>query len=83
VRIHDYESTVGVRRAAVHAASGKQPGDPARGAAAIIAAVESASPPLRLVLGAQALGHIRAKLKSLAEDIETWEATTLASDFPT
>jgi short-subunit dehydrogenase len=83
VRIHDYESTVGVRRAAVHAASGKQPGDPARGAAAIIAAVESPSPPLRLVLGAQALGHIRAKLKSLTEDIETWEATTLASDFPT
>ena len=82
VRIADYAGTVGVRRAAVQAASGKQPGDPVRGAAAIIAAVESPSPPLRLVLGAQALGHVRTKLKSVTDDIAAWEATTLASDFP-
>ena len=82
VGIADYAETVGVRRAAVNAGRGKQPGDPVRGAAAIIAAVESPSPPLRLVLGAQALGHIRGKLKSLTQDIETWEATSLASDFP-
>jgi short-subunit dehydrogenase len=82
VRIADYEATVGVRRAAVQAASGKQPGDPARGAAAIIAAVESPSPPLRLVLGAQALGHIRAKLKTLTQEIDAWEATSVRTDFP-
>ena len=82
VGIPDYAETVGVRRAAVNAGRGKQPGDPVRGAAAIIAAVESPSPPLRLVLGAQALGHIRSKLKSLTQDIEAWEATTLASDYP-
>ena len=82
VRIPDYAATVGVRRSAVQAASGKQPGDPARGAAAIISAVLSPSPPLRLVLGAQALGHIRAKMKSLSQDIEAWEATSLGSDFP-
>ena len=80
--IPDYAETVGVRRAAVNAGRGKQPGDPVRAAAAIIAAVESPSPPLRLVLGAQALGHIRSKLKSLTQDIEAWEATTLASDYP-
>jgi len=82
VRIADYESTVGARRAAVAATSGKQAGDPARGAAAIIAAVESPSPPLRLVLGAQALGHIRAKWSTLIQDIEKWESTTLGADFP-
>ena len=82
VGIPDYAETVGVRRAAVNAGRGKQPGDPVRAAAAIIAAVESPSPPLRLVLGAQALGHIRSKLKSLTQDIEAWEATTLASDYP-
>ena len=82
VRIADYEATVGARRSAVQAASGKQPGDPVRGAAAIIAAVESPSPPLRLVLGAQALGHVRAKLKSLTDDVAAWEATTLGSDYP-
>lgn len=82
VRIADYAATVGVRRSAVQAASGKQPGDPARGATAIISAVLSPSPPLRLVLGAQALGHVRAKMKSLTQDIEAWEATSLGSDFP-
>jgi len=82
VRIADYAATVGVRRSTVQAASGKQPGDPARGAAAIISAVLSPAPPLRLVLGAQALGHIRAKMKSLSQDIEAWEATSLGSDFP-
>jgi NAD(P)-dependent dehydrogenase (short-subunit alcohol dehydrogenase family) len=82
MRIPDYAATVGARRAAVQANRGKQPGDPARAATAIIAAVQSPSPPLRLVLGAQALGHIRAKLKSLTQEIDTWEATTLASDYP-
>jgi len=82
VRIPDYADTVGARRAAVQAASGKQPGDPARGATAIISAVLSPSPPLRLVLGAQAIAHIRAKMKSLAHDIESWEAVSLGSDFP-
>ncbi|MEO8674622.1 MAG: oxidoreductase [Casimicrobiaceae bacterium] len=82
VAIPDYAETVGARRAAVNAGRGKQPGDPVRGAAAIIAAVESPSPPLRLVLGAQALGHIRSKLESLTQDIEAWESTTLASDYP-
>jgi short-subunit dehydrogenase len=82
VRIPDYEPTVGVRRAAVQAASGKQPGDPVRGAAAIIAAVQSPSPPLRLVLGAQALGHVRAKLVTLTQEIDAWEATSVRTDFP-
>jgi hypothetical protein len=34
------------------------------------------------VLGAQALGHIRAKLSTLTQEIEAWEATTLAADYP-
>ena len=82
VRIPEYADTVGARRAMVQASSGRQPGDPARGAAAIIATVLSPSPPLRLVLGAQALGHIRAKMKTLAHEIESWETVTLGSDFP-
>jgi len=82
VRVPDYADTVGARRIAVQASRGKQPGDPAKAAAAIIAAVQSPSPPLRVVLGAQALGHIRAKLKALTQEIDTWEATTLASDYP-
>jgi short-subunit dehydrogenase len=82
VRIGDYESTVGARRAAVYRTSGSQAGDPERAAAAIVDAVQSPSPPLRLVLGAQALGHIRDKMQSMTRDIDAWEATTLGADFP-
>jgi NAD(P)-dependent dehydrogenase (short-subunit alcohol dehydrogenase family) len=76
----DYADTVGSRRAAMRARGGKQPGDPVRAAAAIIAAVESPSPPLRLLLGGQALAPVRAKLESMLQEINAWEATTLGSD---
>ena len=81
-RTADYATTVGARRAAIKASRGRQPGDPARAAAAIISAVQSQSPPLRLVLGAQALGHVRAKLDTLRGEIDAWEKTTVAADYP-
>jgi NAD(P)-dependent dehydrogenase (short-subunit alcohol dehydrogenase family) len=82
VRNPDYADSVAARRAAVRATRGKQAGDPARAAAAIIAVVQSPSPPLHLVLGAQALAHVRLKLDALIKDIDAWEATTLAADYP-
>ena len=62
--------------------SGRQPGDPVRAAAAIIAAVESANPPLRLLLGKAALSGARGKLDLLKKDFDAWEKTTLEADFP-
>ncbi len=62
--------------------SGRQPGDPVRAAAAIVAAVESPDPPLRLVLGAMALGRARSKLDALRKDYDAWEATAVGADFP-
>jgi NAD(P)-dependent dehydrogenase (short-subunit alcohol dehydrogenase family) len=49
--IADYDGTAGARRRASKANSGKQVGDPVRGAEAIIKAVEWKDVPLRLVLG--------------------------------
>ena len=48
-----YAETVGPTRAAVDAMDGSQPGDPAKAAAAILLAVGSDAPPLRLALGAR------------------------------
>jgi NAD(P)-dependent dehydrogenase (short-subunit alcohol dehydrogenase family) len=48
--------------AAFKASHGTQPNDPYRGAQAIIAAVEAEHPPLRLPLGAEAFGWLRAYL---------------------
>ena len=61
---------------------GKQAGDPKQAAAAIVKAVESPNPPLKLLLGVYALKLARRKLDSMRNDIDTWEATTTSADFP-
>lgn len=80
--IADYDSTAGERRRSSRNNSGKQVGDPVRGAQAMIDAVESANPPLHLVLGKPALGLAHKKLEALKKDLDAWEATTLGADFP-
>jgi NAD(P)-dependent dehydrogenase (short-subunit alcohol dehydrogenase family) len=80
--IQDYDSTAGDRRRQSRKNSGKQVGDPERAATAIIQAVTSDNPPLRLVLGKPALGLARKKLESVRNDLDAWEKTTLAADFP-
>jgi NAD(P)-dependent dehydrogenase (short-subunit alcohol dehydrogenase family) len=80
--IADYAPTAGKNRDDIRGYSGKQPGDPVRAAAAIIAAVESSNPPLRLLLGKAALKNARIKLDSLKHDFDAWEKTTVEADFP-
>lgn len=81
-RIADYAPTAGKNLENLRDYSGKQPGDPVRAAAAIIAAVESSNPPLRLLLGKAALRGARAKLDMLKKDFDAWETTTVGADFP-
>jgi NAD(P)-dependent dehydrogenase (short-subunit alcohol dehydrogenase family) len=80
--IEDYAQTAGTRRQIVSSRSGKQPGDPVRGARAIIEAVQSTNPPLRLLLGRMALETARGKLELLRQDFDAWEKTSLGADFP-
>ena len=53
--IADYDAVMDPIRAARQAKSGKQPGDPAKAAQALLKLVESDNPPVRLYLGADAL----------------------------
>lgn len=80
--IDDYAQTAGTNKNNIRGYSGKQPGDPKRAAEAIVKAVESPNPPLRLLLGAAALKGARAKLEQLKNDFDTWEETTINADFP-
>lgn len=80
--IADYADTAGRNVENLRDSSGKQPGDPVRAAAAIIAAVESPDPPLHLLLGKAALKGARGKLETLKHDFDAWEETTLGADFP-
>ncbi|RYG63454.1 SDR family NAD(P)-dependent oxidoreductase, partial [bacterium] len=61
--------------------SGKQAGDPNKFAAAMRALVAAENPPLRLVLGADALAMIEDKIKSLQGDIEAWREVTVGTDI--
>ncbi|MEU6439382.1 oxidoreductase [Streptomyces sp. NPDC047046] len=80
-RLEDYEETAGARRASTLGVSGKQPGDPTRAAAAIAAAVDAEEPPLRLLLGSDALVGVRSRLQRLAREIDANEALTVSADF--
>lgn len=79
--INDYAETAGKRRAQTRATSGNQPGDPARAAEAIIKAVESVEPTLRLLLGAPALKIAYGRLDALRANFDAWQETTLSADF--
>lgn len=80
--IDDYKDTAIARRQSTQGYSGTQAGDPVRGVKAIIAAVESEKPPLRLVLGQIALQAIRGKIDAFRAEIDAGEANSLAADFP-
>lgn len=80
--IDDYAATAHANQNTIRGYSGNQPGDPVRAAKAIVKAVESATPPVRLMLGAGALKGIRNKIVELQHDIDTWEETTVWADHP-
>jgi NADP-dependent 3-hydroxy acid dehydrogenase YdfG len=82
VQIPDYKAIVGARMVASLNGSGKQQGDPVRGCEAIIKAVESDTPQLRLLLGEPALKMALGKVDALKENFEAWKTLTLSADYP-
>ena len=81
--IADYAETAGKRRGKQgRAYSGTQPGDPVRGAAAIVKAVEADNPPLRLLLGSDAYQIALSHLDSMRDNFVKWKDLTMSADFP-
>jgi NAD(P)-dependent dehydrogenase (short-subunit alcohol dehydrogenase family) len=73
-----YADTVGGTREMVRTGDGTQAGDPAKAAAAILAALEADPPPLRLPLGSDAVDAIAAHLDTVHAELSAWE--TVARD---
>jgi NAD(P)-dependent dehydrogenase (short-subunit alcohol dehydrogenase family) len=69
----EYGEIVGPTREYVRSGHGEQQGDPAKAAAAIITALDSDEPPLRLVLGADAIGNISQRLDAVGAELSRWE----------
>jgi NAD(P)-dependent dehydrogenase (short-subunit alcohol dehydrogenase family) len=80
--IDDYVDTAGARRAATTATFGRQPGDPERAAEAVITAVGSENPPLRLLLGKAAYDVATTRLDTLRANFDAWRETTVGADYP-
>jgi NAD(P)-dependent dehydrogenase (short-subunit alcohol dehydrogenase family) len=77
----EYEETVGPTRTYVRSNHELQPGDPAKAAAAIIAALDADETPLRLVLGADAIGNIEQHLGMISEELAAWRSLGEATAF--
>lgn len=77
-RIDDYETTAhqAERSFADHAS--QEPGDPAKAAQAILTLVDADTPPLRLLLGADALGYAEGEIAAMQADIAAWRPLTLS-----
>ena len=79
--IADYADTAGRRRKEHDTVHGTQQGDPARAAAALIAAVESDEPPYMLLLGDDASDGFRAALDNLRTEVDVWESVSRSTGF--
>jgi NAD(P)-dependent dehydrogenase (short-subunit alcohol dehydrogenase family) len=79
--IADYDALMDPIRAARQAKSGKQPGDPAKAALALLTLVESEKPPVRLFLGDDALGLVTQKLDAMRVEIADWDAISRSTGF--
>jgi NAD(P)-dependent dehydrogenase (short-subunit alcohol dehydrogenase family) len=76
----DYESTVGEINRYRAAVDGTQPGDPAKAAQAILAVVAADLPPLRLLLGKDALDLADKASRSRAAEAAQWAGLTTSTD---
>jgi NAD(P)-dependent dehydrogenase (short-subunit alcohol dehydrogenase family) len=79
--IDDYDPTVGESRRILAAHAGDEPGDPAKAADIILRVATMDDPPLRLLLGPDAMGYVDGKFAAWTAEIEAWRAVTLSTSF--
>jgi len=80
-RIADYADTAGARLRGTSEGSGKQAGDPARAAEAMIRITEEAAPPRHLVLGAFGVEKVTDTLRERLAEVERWSELGRSTDF--
>ena len=78
--IADYDALFDPVRQAREEKSGRQLGDPAKAARAILAVIEEPAPPPHLLLGSDALQLVRGKLAELGREFDAWQQLTQSTD---
>jgi len=77
----DYDAVVGRAARMQQAYDGKQPGDPRKGAQAILAVVNAKDPPLRLALGRDALAAIEQADRARLAELQQWRELSESTDY--
>jgi NAD(P)-dependent dehydrogenase (short-subunit alcohol dehydrogenase family) len=80
-QIADYDATVGACRALLAEHGGQESGDPAKAAQAILTIADHQAPPLRLLLGPDAVRYAREKLARQQADLAAWLDLSQNTDF--
>lgn len=78
--IADYDALFDPVRHARQEKSGRQLGDPAKAARAILAIIEEPAPPTHLLLGSDALQLVRGRLAELGREFDAWQQLTQSTD---
>lgn len=81
MRIADYGSGAHSRMALVRSVDGKQQGDPAKLAAAVVAVADMSDPPIQLLLGPDAYAAVTARMDETRADMEKYRDLTLGTNF--
>lgn len=79
--IPDYEATAGARRIGRDLSHGTQPGDPNKGAACIIEAIEVDNTPFRLLLGTDAVHFAEGVMADRRKEYADWRTFSCQTDF--
>jgi len=79
--IDDYAATVGACKRILAEHAGHEWGDPRKAAQAIVTVVEAESPPLRLLLGADAIRYTSGKLGALTDEMARWKSLSLGIGY--
>ena len=80
-RIADYADTAGARLKGTSDGSGKQAGDPAKAAEAMIDLTQNATPPRHLVLGAWGVDAVDKRLADMRAEFDAWRVRGAATDY--
>ena len=80
--IPDYDATAHLSRRLLEAGAGREKGDPARAAQAILTLVDSPAPPVRLFLGTDALHYATRKYGQVQTEIGEWIELSTSIAFP-
>jgi len=79
--IDAYKDTAWTRSVENSVNNQNQPGDPDKAGGVIIDALESVNPPMRLLLGSDAVAAVTSVMEDRLKEIEAWKEESVKTDF--